>query len=274
MVYNELPSVLNDNQRQNYLKVSYVQLEQLTKYLKHFHDVIEKLSCENTPTIHLVIPYKQLLINRSNENDDDHYDLVQLKRFISKHLQDYWCIHNIHYVAMLLHPNLKSFQLVPDKKKHAITSLKLELDKFVDPVVMQPMQLSKTSNKEKKTMHLTNSLDEIFDVPNDENDIQQIIEKTELDRYLEDETKIDNKMNILTYWDLNKSLYPNLARVAKRILAIPATNTTIERLFSDSGNTVTDRRTRLDSDNINYLLFVMHNMKILKEVYPTVIEVC
>ncbi|CAF3937687.1 unnamed protein product, partial [Rotaria sp. Silwood1] len=92
MVYNELPSVLNDNQRQNYLKVSYVQLEQLTKYLKHFHDVIEKLSCENTPTIHLVIPYKQLLINRSNENDDDHYDLVQLKRFISKHLQDYWCI--------------------------------------------------------------------------------------------------------------------------------------------------------------------------------------
>ncbi|CAF4080075.1 unnamed protein product, partial [Rotaria sp. Silwood1] len=159
-------------------------------------------------------------------------------------------------------------------KKHAITSLKLELDKFVDPVVMQPMQLSKTSNEEKKTMHLTNSLDEIFDVPNDENDIQQIIEKTELDRYLEDETKIDNKMNILTYWDLNKSLYPNLARVAKRILAIPATNTTIERLFSDSGNTVTDRRTRLDSDNINYLLFVMHNMKILKEVYPTVIEVC
>ena len=73
MVYNELPSVLNNNQRQNYLKVKYIELEQLSKYLKHFHDVLEKLCCEQTSTLHLVVPYKQLLINRSTKNDDHHH---------------------------------------------------------------------------------------------------------------------------------------------------------------------------------------------------------
>ncbi|CAF1262711.1 unnamed protein product [Rotaria sordida] len=89
MVYNELPSVLNNNQRQNYLKINFIELEQLTKYLKHFHDVLEKLCCEQTPTLHLVIPYKQLLINRSTKNGDDHQNLIQLKRYLSQHLKDY-----------------------------------------------------------------------------------------------------------------------------------------------------------------------------------------
>ncbi|CAF2074084.1 unnamed protein product [Rotaria magnacalcarata] len=106
-------------------------------------------------------------------------------------------------------------------------------------------------------MHSTNTLDEIFDVPDKEDNIpQQPLDRTEFDRYLGDETRIDNNTNILTYWHLNKSIYPNLARLAKRILAIPATNTTIERLFSDSANTKTDRRTRLDTDKINNLLFI------------------
>ncbi|CAF1473288.1 unnamed protein product [Rotaria magnacalcarata] len=116
MVYNELPSILNTTQRQNYLKINYVELEQLTRYLTYFHDVIEKLSCERTPTVHLVVSYKQFLLNKSKEHNDDCLHLVQLKRYISKHFNDYWIIHDIHYIAMLLHPNLKSYQLIPDKK--------------------------------------------------------------------------------------------------------------------------------------------------------------
>ncbi|CAF2033247.1 unnamed protein product [Rotaria magnacalcarata] len=89
MVYNKLLSILNTTQSQNYLKINYVELEQLTRYLKYFHDVIDKLSCERTPTIHLVISYKQFLLNKSNDDDDDCLHLVQLKRYISKHPNDY-----------------------------------------------------------------------------------------------------------------------------------------------------------------------------------------
>ncbi|CAF3517065.1 unnamed protein product [Rotaria sp. Silwood1] len=79
-------------------------------------------------------------------------------------------------------------------------------------------------------------------------------------------------MNLLQYWDANKSIYPNLARVAKKILAIPASNTSVERLFSDTGNTITDRRTRLDVDKINNLLFIKRNTRTLKENYAPVVD--
>ncbi|CAF3517084.1 unnamed protein product [Rotaria sp. Silwood1] len=183
LAYNELPSVLNNDQRQNYLLINYSELEQLTAYLKSFHDVIEKLSCDQSPTIHLVIPYKQLLLNRSNRNDDDYQDLVQLKRYMSKYLKEYWIIHDIHFIAMLLHPNLKSFKLAPGKKEHAIELLKVELDKLMDPAAIESIQSSMTNNKDKnkvrRNIHLINSLDEIFDVPGDdeENMQQQPIEK-------------------------------------------------------------------------------------------------
>jgi hypothetical protein len=180
---------------------------------------------------------------------------------------------------MLLHPNLKSFQVIPDKKEHAVSLIKLQLSKLIDPLIIQPMLSTITNNKNniqvRKKVHSTNTLDEIFDTPISDNNIQQKPnDKTELDRYLEDETRIDNSTSILTYWNCNKSLYPDLARIAKRILTIPATNTSIERLFSDSGNIITDRRTRLDTDKINSLLFIKKNMRILKEIYPSVVEVC
>ena len=36
--------------------------------------------------------------------------------------------------------------------------------------------------------------------------------KTEFDRYIEDEAKIDKDMNILNFWNENKSSYPILAK--------------------------------------------------------------
>jgi hypothetical protein len=125
-------------------------------------------------------------------------------------------------------------------------------------------------------MYLTNLLDEIFDVSVDENHLQkQLIEKeTEIDLYLADETRIDNSMNAISYWNLNKSLYPNLARIAKRVLAIPATNTSVKRLFSHSSNTITNRRTFLDADKINYLLFIKQNMRTLIEIYCPEVDLC
>ncbi|CAF2755359.1 unnamed protein product [Rotaria sp. Silwood2] len=124
-------------------------------------------------------------------------------------------------------------------------------------------------------MYSTNSLDEIFDVPDDKNYLQkQLIEKTKLDLYLAAETRIDNNMNVLTYWNLNTSLYPNVARITKRVLAIPATNTSVKRLFSHSGSTVTNKRTRLDADKVDHLLLIKRNIRVLKGVYPSAVEQC
>ncbi|CAF1067598.1 unnamed protein product [Rotaria sordida] len=88
-VYCELPIILNDEQKSNYLKIEHDDLESICLYLKHFYDIIEKLICEKTPTLHLVIPYKQFLINLSNVTDDNNQLIAPLKRYIGKQLQDY-----------------------------------------------------------------------------------------------------------------------------------------------------------------------------------------
>jgi hypothetical protein len=160
---------------------------------------------------------------------------------------------------------LKSFYLIPNKRERAIELLTLEVNELLDSFVVQLFQTSmlnnKVKNKVKKNMHSFNSLDEIFDAPENENYLQkQSLEKTEIDLHLADETRIDNNMNVLTYLSLSKSLYPNLCRIAKRIFSIPATNTSVERLFSHSGNTIPNHRTRLDADKVNNLLCIKRNM--------------
>ena len=123
-----------------------------------------------------MVPYKQLLINRSTKNDnDDHQNIIQLTRYLSQDLNDSSIIQDIHYVTMLLHPNLKSFYLIPTKKEHAVALVKLELNKLLDSTVVKPLQTTTSNNQGKKTvkknMHSMNSLDEIHDVPDDKNHV-------------------------------------------------------------------------------------------------------
>ncbi|CAF4219378.1 unnamed protein product [Rotaria sordida] len=260
-VYYELPQILSDEQKKNYLKVDRDSLESLCTYLKKFFDVIEKLSCEKTPTIHLAIPFKQLLINLSVINDNDDQLIIPLKKYIVKELPDYWVVNDIHFIATMY---------------HAEALLKSEFDKYQE--LQQQPSSSNNNNKRQqiqqhKNTQLASSLDDIFDSPTSPNELQdEKSTKTEFDRYIEDNTKIDKDMNILIYWKNNKSSYSTLAKIAKRILSIPATNTSVERLFSDSGNTITNRRTRLQTSKVNQLLFIRRNLPVLRELFPPSIE--
>jgi len=66
----------------------------------------------------------------------------------------------------------------------------------------------------------------------------------------------------LPWWKLHARNFPLLARVARRVLAIPASSAQSERLFSVAGQTVTKKRNSLASDNVELLVF-------LRTVWPT-----
>ncbi|CAF4924712.1 unnamed protein product [Rotaria socialis] len=54
--------------------------------------------------------------------------------------------------------------------------------------------------------------------------------------------------------------------MVRDLFAIPASNTTVERLFSSSKNTVTDRRTSLSGKRGNELLFLQKNLLSLQRI--------
>ncbi len=116
------------------------------------------------------------------------------------------------------------------------------------------------------------SLDDIFDSQTSPDEFQDNETKTEFERYIEDEKKIDKDTNVLLYWKNNQIIYPTLSKIAQRVLCIPATNTCVERLFSDSGFTITNRRSRLQTSKVNQLLFIRRNLSTLRELFPPSIE--
>lgn len=62
--------------------------------------------------------------------------------------------------------------------------------------------------------------------------------------------------NPLIWWKQNESKFPRISKVAKRLLCIPATSAPAERLFSNAGLTISDRRTRLEPENAEMLVFL------------------
>jgi hypothetical protein len=66
----------------------------------------------------------------------------------------------------------------------------------------------------------------------------------------------DSSDDILNFWKVKSQVWPHLASVARFVLAIPATETSSERVFSLAGRTIEDRRTQLNADTVDDLLFL------------------
>jgi hAT family C-terminal dimerisation region len=67
--------------------------------------------------------------------------------------------------------------------------------------------------------------------------------------------------DILTRWWDHAVQFPKLALLARIVLFIPATSASSERALSAAGNTVSEHRTRLDSETADSILSVCSNTK-------------
>ncbi|CAF3896324.1 unnamed protein product [Rotaria sordida] len=65
----------------------------------------------------------------------------------------------------------------------------------------------------------------------------------------------NKEFNPLSFWKKKESTYPILAKVAARVLGVPATSAAVEREFSFAGNVITQKRARLSPDTVNDIVF-------------------
>ena len=64
----------------------------------------------------------------------------------------------------------------------------------------------------------------------------------------------------LLWWKVNQDRFQHLAQIAQKILSIPATSTTPERMFSASG-----QRAALSAENVNFILLLNKNTAFSKD---------
>ncbi len=65
--------------------------------------------------------------------------------------------------------------------------------------------------------------------------------------------------NLLTFWKINAVDYPILSAYSRIILAIPASSTCVERLFSLCRRVLTDFRSGMNSEVFRMLMFIKLN---------------
>ena len=69
--------------------------------------------------------------------------------------------------------------------------------------------------------------------------------------------------DLLAWWKLHSSMFPNLAKMARCYLASPASSAGVERLFSEAGDTYSNRRKSLKEETLMQLLYIAKNCEIV-----------
>jgi len=62
--------------------------------------------------------------------------------------------------------------------------------------------------------------------------------------------------DVVIYWKQKADVWPQLARVSRGLLGVPATSTSSERSFSLAGRTLEERRSQLSGPSVDGLLFL------------------
>ncbi|CAF3172584.1 unnamed protein product [Rotaria sp. Silwood2] len=260
--------ILERTYMNDYMLIDKDLLASVCLFLKPFEEVIEQFSCDTKPTIYKVLPLRQYLLNHCKIDPDDHDGIQQIKIFLAKRIQDIWILQNIHYITTFLHPSMKNFHVNLDLQEKAIELVQQEMLK------RQPTAPSNIFTPTATTSACTNALDSkstaskgllssCFDIPKIDLKLTSP-SYDELKEYLTLDVQLTEQDDILQFWLQQKSKFPILFSIVQDFYAVPASNTSIERLFSSSKNTVTDKRSSLGADKINKLLFLQKNLTLLK----------
>ena len=71
--------------------------------------------------------------------------------------------------------------------------------------------------------------------------------KNEFESYLNSDLRLQEGEDLLKFWMQQRENYPQLFELAKQILIISASNTCIERIFSVSCATVTEKKITINN---------------------------
>jgi len=71
----------------------------------------------------------------------------------------------------------------------------------------------------------------------------------------------------MKWWKAHHQAYPHLAKMAQKYLGVVATSVQLERLFSAAGIVVNTKRSALDPENVEKLMFLHDNLPPLCSSY-------
>jgi len=226
------------------------------KLLGDVHKMVLVLSTRTAPTGHLVLQFIEKFTTQSSELAENHTTTVGGREFGAQFNEawtarfgDTWTSNLIWRAARLLHPNTvfstKKGELDAVAALLKETHLVKDAAKLVPEVVddgKSPGHGSAVPN-----MRSTRAGDD--GNPFAAGGAPQSAWDTEINTYKSRLASSDRArtqdLTVAAFWAPLKHVVPNLAAVARSVLAVPASTIDVESLFSTAGNIITPHRSRL-----------------------------
>lgn len=179
--------------------------------------------------------------------------ILKVKSALYESITHYWNIPaDYGLIATLLDPRCKSLSFISPELH---SDIHLKLRSIYNEMKLEYSEQEKDCHEE----YLTNSLlASMFSRRYERGD--------EITEYLRIE-EIGFSECPFNWWSKNENRFPILSKMARKYLAIPATSTPSERLFSDAGNLMTVRRTSLSPSTFEHLLFLKRNWDLVGSIF-------
>jgi hypothetical protein len=158
-------------------------------------------------------------------------------------------------ISALLDPRIKSLTFIDDEE------VRNEAKKLLENKYNQLKNNSSLTTIHQTSTNLsTSSLFSIFEQNSSQHD-------NEVTVYLS-LPKLDIRFDPFTWWRDHKERFLILSKLARIYLPIPATSTPSERLFSCAGNLLIAKRTRLNPELFNRIIFLKKNASFVNNIHP------
>ena len=104
------------------------------------------------------------------------------------------------------------------------------------------------------------SFSEMMVIEKDQQPVSTVMEaNTEVEQYLSNVVHVNEKTDALIWWREHASMYPRVSELVRKWLAAVSTSTLLERVFSDCGNVLTEKRNRLHDNIIETQVMLKRN---------------
>jgi hypothetical protein len=224
------------------------KMKNICNVLQHVKYVTEILGGSKYVSCSLVLPTLCHLRRLMSAEDDDPAYIARFKQSFLLDLDDRFDDRTVLWLrcASALDPRFKSLKFVPERFRQDIwDKLTAEVKAVQDDKAKERDKTADVQQTPSKRQRLL-----CFDSSDDEESVQikQSSAKDIVNRYRVVPSISDNA-DPLAWWVSFSGAHPELAVLAKKYLAAPATSVPCERLFSKAGNIVSKKRCTLTPKN-------------------------
>lgn len=178
--------------------------------------VLMRTDVQEVPTINQVALQYFKLQKELQLKEDDNEELSEQKKKLEIALEQNFDLHMMHKIAVFLWPNFRHLKMFPESDREEIYA---EVRRMLDEKISEA------------TVMVEENLDDSIKAQTQYSEWEAVTEfdQDEVTRYLLDKFNHCNEKTLLTWWKEASKRYPKLSQVARSVLSVPATVTSIER---------------------------------------------